>query len=69
LLTLLWAPVGWKTLLAGLILFRAFDVLKPPPLRRLELLPEGLGVMLDDLGAGLYALAALQLLVQLGALN
>jgi phosphatidylglycerophosphatase A len=37
--------------------FRLFDVVKPPPARRLEFLPKGFGIMLDDLVAGLYALA------------
>jgi phosphatidylglycerophosphatase A len=32
-----------------------FDIVKPPPLRRLERLPEGTGIMVDDVGAGLYA--------------
>jgi phosphatidylglycerophosphatase A len=60
LFALIGAPLVWKTLLAGLILFRVFDIVKPPPLRRLESLPEGAGIMLDDVGAGLYALAVLQ---------
>lgn len=38
-----------------LFLFRAFDVLKPPPARQLERLPAGWGILLDDLVAGLYA--------------
>ncbi len=62
LITLMWAAADWKSALVGLILFRAFDILKPPPLRRLEHLPGGFGVMLDDVGAGLYALGTLQLL-------
>ncbi len=57
------APLHWKSVLAGLILFRAFDILKPPPLRRLERLPGGLGIVADDVGAGLYALAILQVLL------
>lgn len=63
MLTLLLAPVGWKTLLAGFILFRVFDTLKPFPLRRLEKLPEGSGVVMDDVGAGVYGLAIMQLLL------
>ncbi len=59
LIALIGAPLDWKTLLASLILFRVFDIVKPPPLRRLERLPEGAGIMLDDVGAGLYALAIL----------
>lgn len=39
----------------GFLLFRFFDILKPPPCRQLEHLLEGLGVMLDDLAAGVYA--------------
>jgi phosphatidylglycerophosphatase A len=43
------------------LLFRAFDILKPPPGRSLERLPGGWGILLDDLVAGLYAMAALWL--------
>jgi len=63
LLTLLGSPIAWKPLLAGFILFRAFDILKPPPIRRLEKLPEGTGIVVDDLGAGVYAFVVLQLLL------
>lgn len=69
LLTLIASPVFWKPLLAGFILFRAFDILKPPPIRSLERLPEGTGIMVDDLGAGIFALVALQLLLKLGFLG
>jgi phosphatidylglycerophosphatase A len=55
LIALILVPVEWKYLLASLILFRGFDIFKPPPLRRLERLPEGSGIMLDDVGAGLYS--------------
>lgn len=68
LIALIGAPLHWKTLLASLILFRVFDILKPPPLRRLEDLPEGTGIMLDDVGAGIYALAAMQALRYFGLL-
>ena len=60
-ITLLFAPVSWKTLLVGFILFRAFDILKPPPVRQLERLPEGTGIVIDDVAAGLYALLVMQL--------
>ena len=63
LLALVLAPVGWKYLFASFILFRCFDILKPPPLRKLELLPDGMGIMLDDIGAGIYALLVLFLLL------
>ncbi len=49
---------------AGFLLFRLFDIVKPPPLRSLERLPGGWGILLDDLGAGLMANAALQLLLR-----
>ena len=63
LVALIAGPLAWKTFLAGLILFRVFDILKPFPIRRLERLPEGTGIVVDDLGAGLYALAILHLLL------
>jgi phosphatidylglycerophosphatase A len=69
LIALIAAPVRWKTLLAGFILFRAFDIVKPPPLRRLEKIPGGAGIMLDDVGAGLYALAILQAALHFGWLR
>lgn len=50
---------GWLVLLAGFILFRVFDVLKPFPARRAEHLPGGWGIMCDDLAAGAYGAAAL----------
>jgi len=62
-------PLHWKSLLAAFILFRVFDVLKPPPLRQLERIPGGAGIMLDDIGAGLYALAGVHLLLYFGVLN
>ncbi len=61
MIALIGVPVTWNYLIAGLILFRIFDILKPFPLRRLENLPEGTGIMMDDVGAGLYALLLLQL--------
>lgn len=69
LVALIGVPVHWKSLLAGFILFRLFDILKPPPLRRLERLPEGTGIMMDDVGAGLYALAGVQILLHLRLLQ
>jgi phosphatidylglycerophosphatase A len=66
LIALAFVPVSWKSLLAGFIIFRAFDMLKPPPLRSLEKLPEGTGIVLDDVGAGFYALAVMQLLLHFG---
>jgi phosphatidylglycerophosphatase A len=67
MLTLVAAPITWKALLAGFVLFRAFDIVKPPPIRLLEnLRPEGVGIVVDDLGAGLYGFIVLQLLLHFG---
>lgn len=68
-ITLLFVPVAWKTLLAGFILFRAFDIVKPPPVRQLERLPEGTGIVIDDVAAGIYALVVMQLLLHFGLLS
>jgi phosphatidylglycerophosphatase A len=46
----------WRHALLALVLFRLFDIWKPGPVRRLEQLPEGTGIMLDDVAAGLLAL-------------
>jgi len=54
-------PTTWGFIVAGFILFRAFDIVKPWPLRRLEALPGGPGVMLDDIGAGIYTNIILQI--------
>jgi len=68
LITLIAVPVSWKSLLLGFILFRGFDIVKPPPVRQLEQLPEGLGIVIDDVGAGLYALLIMQVLLHFGFL-
>lgn len=68
-ITLLLAPVAWKTLLAGFILFRGFDIVKPPPVRQLEKMPWGTGIVLDDVAAGLYAFVVMQLLLRLRILS
>ena len=47
----------WKHAVLALLLFRLFDIWKPWPIRRLEALPEGTGIMLDDVAAGVLALA------------
>jgi len=47
--------LNWKYLLIGLVLFRVFDIWKPWPVRRLENLPGGWGIMADDWMAGVYA--------------
>ena len=50
-------------LVAGFLLFRLFDIAKPPPVRNVERLPDGLGVMADDCVAAVYANLSLRLLL------
>ena len=69
LVALIAVPLAWKTFLAGFILFRIFDMGKPFPIRRLERLPEGTGIVVDDLGAGVYALTVMHLLLHFGLLK
>jgi len=61
-IALLFSPAGWQYALIALILFRLFDITKPFPVRRLEDLPAGWGIVFDDVGAGLYALGVASLL-------
>jgi len=61
LVAFLFLPVSAVNLVAGFFLFRLFDIWKPYPIRRLESLPNGVGIMADDLLAGVYANAVLQL--------
>ncbi len=59
-LTLAVVPaLDWKNALSAFLLFRLFDIWKPPPVRRLERLGGGFGIMADDLAAGLYSVAVL----------
>jgi phosphatidylglycerophosphatase A len=62
LIALIAIPADWHHAAISLLLFRLFDIFKPPPIRQLERLPTGTGIMLDDVAAGLFALAAAQLL-------
>ena len=61
-ITMIAAPAGWPWLVLGFLLFRLFDIWKPWPIRVLdEKMETGMGIMLDDVLAGVYALAILQL--------
>jgi phosphatidylglycerophosphatase A len=57
--------LNWKYLLLGFILFRVFDIWKPWPVRRLEKLPGGWGIMADDWMAGIYAAILLRVALHL----
>ena len=59
LLAVPWAGRTWPVLVVGFLLFRLFDIAKPFPCRRLESLPDGLGIMADDWGAAAWAAAGL----------
>lgn len=65
LITLAFIPAGWEAMLAGFLLFRVFDVIKPFPADRLETLHGGFGIMADDAMAGVYANLALRGLIWL----
>jgi phosphatidylglycerophosphatase A len=54
-IALLGCPFDWRHALVALLLFRLFDITKPFPARQLERLPEGWGIVFDDVAAGLYA--------------
>ncbi len=70
LIAFLFVPInaGWWAVVAGFVLFRLFDIWKPYPIRRLETLESGLGVMADDVLAGVYAAMVLSLLVSIHSL-
>ena len=61
-IALLFSPFDWRHALIALVLFRLFDMTKPFPVHNLEQLPEGWGIVLDDVAAGLYALGIASLL-------
>ncbi len=62
-ISLLFIPVTINYTIAALILFRFFDIVKPLYIRKMEALPGGLGVMMDDVLAGVYANVVLQLII------
>jgi phosphatidylglycerophosphatase A len=61
-------PITGPRLLAGLVLFRFFDIVKPLFIRKMEEMPGGVGVMMDDVLAGIYTNLLLQAAVHLGYL-
>ncbi len=64
-ITMIAVPVTWSTVVAGFILFRLFDIVKPWPINWLDKkVGGGFGIMLDDIVAGCFALAVLQLLIR-----
>jgi len=63
MVSLAFIPLTLTSAVLGFVLFRLFDILKPPPLKRLERFPGYWGILCDDLGAGLYAWVAIQILI------
>lgn len=63
LISMFMVPGGWRYIIAGFFLFRMFDVLKPWPLYDLQNVHGGIGVMLDDIGAGVYTNILLQIVI------
>jgi phosphatidylglycerophosphatase A len=53
------STLNWKSFLAALLFFRLFDIWKPPPVRQLEALAGGMGIVADDVMAGLYGALAI----------
>ena len=64
LVTMFLVPASLLNIFLGFFLFRFFDVLKPPPVRSAENLPRGLGIVTDDVLAGIYANIVLQVVVR-----
>jgi phosphatidylglycerophosphatase A len=65
LIAMCMVPQGWGFVAAGFILFRTFDIWKPWPLKRLQDLHGGVGIMLDDVGAAVYTNMVLQIVILL----
>ena len=63
LLTMFLLPLSWLNLVLGFVLFRFFDILKPFPIRLFEQLRGGLGIVMDDLMAGIYAYLAVRMIL------
>lgn len=62
LVTMFLAPPGWQWIVAGFVLFRIFDIFKPPPIGWMDKkMQGGMGIMMDDVVAGVFALVILQL--------
>jgi phosphatidylglycerophosphatase A len=68
LVTMMFAPFAWQWVLVGFILFRIFDIAKPRPIGFMDKsIGGGLGIVVDDLMAGIYAAICLQIIIVLVA--
>lgn len=63
LITMTWLPITWQSAVLGFLIFRFFDIVKPPPIRQLDKkVPGGFGVMVDDVVAGIMSSILMQLI-------
>ncbi|MFA6078884.1 MAG: phosphatidylglycerophosphatase A [Candidatus Omnitrophota bacterium] len=65
MLSLIFLPYSIWIVITGFFLFRLFDIIKPPPLRKMEALPGAFGIMLDDIAAAIYTNIILQILTRI----
>ena len=63
--SLLFLPRRMWLTVAAFGLFRLFDIIKPPPIKKIEALPGGYGIMLDDIAAAVYTNLTLQIIVNI----
>jgi phosphatidylglycerophosphatase A len=61
-IALLFVPKIWYLVLAAFLLFRFFDIVKPPPARQFDRMKGGFGIMMDDAAAGVYANLVVQII-------
>lgn len=64
LVTMILVPPTLTNIVAGFVLFRLFDIVKPPPSRQMERLPGGWGIVMDDVLAGVYGCIVLHILLR-----
>lgn len=64
LFTMILIPFNWVNVIVGFFLFRILDILKPYPIRKIENLRDGYGIVLDDVLAGIYANIILQIFIR-----
>jgi len=64
-ISLLWIGAGWIPMISAFILFRFFDIVKPLGIHKTEQLPGGMGVMADDILAGIYTNILLQIVFRI----
>ncbi|HSG31226.1 MAG TPA: phosphatidylglycerophosphatase A [Thermodesulfobacteriota bacterium] len=64
LFTMILIPFTWVNVILGFFLFRALDITKPYPIRKLEKLKDGYGIVLDDVLAGIYANIIMQIFIR-----